>query len=296
VNKLLTSLILSTITLISLLLISQPSLASNLVKDANQGDSKPLRIAVSSNFSPVLTKLIPQFLNETGIQTEIISGSSGTLYQQILHGAPYDIFLSADDIHPKRLASGDFIVEGSLQTYALGQLAFWSAKSSIKPDQKFSDVLLAHLINSNAPTKIAIANPKIAPYGQRAFETLESLNLFGSFEHKFIVGINVSQTFQQVRSHAVTAGFVALSQLKINNLQGLIVPESLYSPIKQQLVILKTSKKVTQAKQLSNFLLNAKIQDNIAKFGYKAVKTNDSIDAISLRTSSLLNNEAESVL
>ncbi|WP_426359978.1 molybdate ABC transporter substrate-binding protein [Pseudocolwellia sp. HL-MZ19] len=263
---------------------------------AKNSNNKPLRIAVSANFSPVLTKLIPLFLNESGIDSEIISGSSGTLYQQILHGAPYDMFLSADDIHPQRLADADFIVAGSLHTYAIGQLAFWSASKDFSSEQDLSSLLLSYSNNTSNSAKIAMANPNTAPYGQRAFETLESLNLWNVFQNKLIIGINVSQTFQQVRSHAVGAGFVALSQLKINNLQGLTVPEALYNPIKQQLVILKNSKKIAAAQQLCAFLLKAKTQESISQYGYKKIESISSAKVISTTPSQTVENSLENSL
>lgn len=276
VNKPLVIAITVVVTLVSYLLTSHNSYANNNINNSNVHNSNvhnsninnktPLRVAVSSNFSPVLTKLIPLFLNETGIHTEVISGSSATLYQQIIHGAPYDIFLSADDIHPQRLASKSYIVKNSLQTYAIGQLAFWSANKNFNHEQNLSALLVNYL---NTSSRIAIANPKTAPYGQRALETLEALNLWDKFKHKTITGINVNQTFQQIRSHSVKAGFVALSQLKVNNLEGIVVSAKLYSPIKQQLVILKNSKKITKAKKLSEFLTRSTIQDFIKKYGYK---------------------------
>ncbi|WP_077341301.1 molybdate ABC transporter substrate-binding protein [Pseudocolwellia agarivorans] len=229
--------------------------------------SKPLRVAVSSNFAPVLTQLAPTIFNETNITIDIISGSSGTLYQQIIHGAPYDMFLSADDIHPQRLASESFTVKNSLQTYAIGQLAFWSANKNFNPQQNLTNLLNEYLVNSS---KIAISNPNTAPYGQRAVETLNALGFWEKFKDKTITGINVNQTFQQIRSHAVTAGFVALSQLKLNNLHGIVVPEDLYSPIKQQLVILKNSKRIEAAEKLALFIQTSAIQKIIASYGYKA--------------------------
>lgn len=289
VNKILRALTFPIITFLSLLLISPSSLA-------NKSNNKPLRIAVSANFSPVLTKLIPIFLGESGIHSEVISGSSGTLYQQILHGAPYDMFLSADDIHPQRLADADLIVAGSLQTYAIGQLAFWSANKNFSSEQDLSTILLSYSNSTSNSARIAMANPKTAPYGQRAFETLESLNLWNNFKNKLIIGINVSQTFQQVRSHAVDAGFVALSQLEINNLKGLAVPETLYKPIKQQLVILKSSKKNAEAQQLSDFLLNAKTQESISQYGYKKIEISTSVEITSTPLSQTVDNSLENNL
>lgn len=185
-----------------------------------------------------------------------------------MHGAPYDMFLSADDIHPNKLSEHSLIVKNSLQTYALGQLAFWSATETIKPKQNITYVLSQYIKNAN---RIALANPNTAPYGNRALETLQSLGLWQHFKNKVITGINVSQTFQQLRSGAVKGGFVALSQLKVNNLQGLTIPETLYTPIKQQLVILKRSKKINAAQKLMTFLQDKNTQKIIKSYGYKVI-------------------------
>lgn len=235
--------------------------------EKNDVTKQPLRVAVSANFSPVLIKLLPEFTHKHNIKVEVISGASGALYQQIIHGAPYDMFLSADDVHPNKLSENSLIVKNSLQTYALGQLAFWSAEEIIKPKQGIAYVLSQYIKNAN---RIALANPNTAPYGNRALETLQSLGLWQHFKNKVITGINVSQTFQQLRSGAVKGGFVALSQLKVNNLQGLTVPETLYTPIKQQLVILKRSNKMNAAQKLVTFLQDKNTQKVIKSYGYKA--------------------------
>jgi len=238
--------------------------------------TSPLRVAVSANFSPVLTKLIPEFTRKHNINVDIISGSSGTLYQQIMHGAPYDVFLSADDVHPNKLQENNRIIKGSLQTYALGQLAFWSTKPitlSINSKANTDTNRIQVLINTiNNTTRIAIANPNTAPYGNRAFETLQNLGLWQKVSNNIITGINVSQTFQQLRSGSVQSGFVALSQLHINNLQGITIPETLYTPIKQQLVILKSSKQISAATVFTEFLQSNAVQQNIAHYGYKIAR------------------------
>lgn len=262
----------SFLLLASSLLVNQYSYANDKLHIHKVNNDTPLRVAVSSNFSPVLNKLIPLFLKQSGIRTEIISGSSATLYQQIKHGAPYDLFLSADHVHPQRLSSQSLTIKNSLQTYALGQLAFWSANKTFNNTASLSTILKNHLEHSS---KIAIANPDIAPYGQRAKETLKALSLWNSFQDKVITGINVNQTFQQIRSQSVKSGFVALSQLQLNNLQGIIVPDTLYSPIKQQLVILKQSKQPSSAKMLVEFLQQPSIQKRIAQYGYKVRTDNE---------------------
>lgn len=226
-----------------------------------------VRIAVASNFSPVLEKLLPQFTRQTNIPTQIISGATGVLFQQIKHGAPFDIFLAADSRRPQQLSDDKLIVDNSLQTYAIGKIAFWS--SNPKDSEKLN---LKNLTSGQIkPNRFAIANPNIAPYGKAAKQALIALKLWKNYQTKLITGININQTFQQIRSGAVTMGIVANSQLKINGLSGIVIPQKYYQPIEQQLVILQASKHKTQALQLKSFLLSKKIQQEIVDFGY-AVK------------------------
>jgi molybdate transport system substrate-binding protein len=223
---------------------------------------KPLRIAVSSNFSPILKQLLPEFKQQIGINTQIISGVTGGLYQQIKHGAPYDVFLSADSLRPQKLAQDKLIVVGSRKTYAFGQLALYSAQKSHLNWQDVTD------ITHDNSKRLAIANPKTAPYGKAAQQCLQKQELWQAINRKLVIGNNIGQTFQQVRSQAVFIGIVAFSQLKLNKLSGELLPQSCYSPIKQQLVILKNSAQIKAAQQLSDFLLSAKSQQKIAQWGY----------------------------
>lgn len=228
--------------------------------------AQPLRIAVASNFFPLLTQLVPKFTQQTGIQVQIISGATGALFQQIRHGAPYDIFLAADSIRPKKLMEQQLIVTDSLKTYAYGQLALFSAIDR--------NISLKNLQNkSKSNTRLAIANPNTAPYGLAAKQSLTNLGLWQRYKNNLIIGMNINQTFQQVRSGSVQFGIVAYSQLILNKLNGELLPESSYSPIKQQLVILINSKNIKQAKIFSTFILNDKTQLLISKVGYKKIKT-----------------------
>lgn len=245
---------------------------------------KPLRIAVSSNFAPVLSILLPEFIDKTGIKAEIISGASGALYQQIHFGAPFDLFLSADDVHPKRLQAASLVFPKSLTTYAIGQLAFWSSDKTFNAQHSLLSVLTTYRNNSS---KIAIANPKSAPYGQRAVEVLQHLGFWQTFNKKIITGVNVNQTFQQIRSQSVNGGFVALSQLRLNKLKGIRVEQIYYQPIEQQLVILKNSKKIAQAKQFLNFLFDKNTQQRIEGFGYSPLNANPISTTTSPKTLSL---------
>ena len=231
---------------------------------SNSADAaQPLRIAVAANFAPVLTKLLPQFTQKTGITPQIISAGTGTLYQQLRHGAPFDVFLGADTLHAKKLADLDLIINNSRKTYALGQIALYSANSTTTSVDDLQNL-------ANQKKRLAIANPRSAPYGLAAKQCLIKLNLWQTLHNKLVMGNNVGQTFQQLRSQAVPLGIVAYSQLKLNKLRGTLLPLSCYSPIKQQLVILKSTKQKNLAQAFSVFLLSASIQQQIKKFGYNA--------------------------
>jgi molybdate transport system substrate-binding protein len=225
-------------------------------------DETPLRIAVASNFAPTLKKLLARY-NPDQIKFPnplIIPASSGTLFLQIKHGAAFDLFLSADRERPELLTEANLALIGSQQTYAYGQLALWSAKHEIAADP--------FIALKNNKQRLAIANPRIAPYGKAAKQVLENLQLWESYRTRFIQGINIGQTFQQTRSQAVSLGIVSNSQLVLNNLQGVTIPAHLHRPIEQQLVILKRSQHIPQAQRFVKFLMSEQSQQFIADSGY----------------------------
>lgn len=200
---------------------------------------KSLKIAVAANFAPTLKKVAHEFTQKTGIKVTIIPGSTGKLYSQIKNGAPFDIFLAADNERPKmlvdeKLATGQF-------TYAVGQLVLWSPSDKIKNlDFLESDF-----------TKLAIPNPKLAPYGQAARETLKELKLWDKINHKIVIGENVSQTLEFARSGNTDAAFVSFSQVK--DLPGslIIIQQKYHSPITQDGCIVKESR---EAEKFVEFL------------------------------------------
>lgn len=228
-----------------------------------QKQQVPLRIAVASNFAPALKLLLAEFSKKEQIEFQIISAATGTLYQQIKHGAPFDIFLAADSLRPEKLEQEQLIIADSRKTYALGQLALWSATQQVN-DLRSLNNLVGYL---------AIANPDIAPYGKAAKQVLKHLSLWSQLKNKLVTGININQSFQQVRSKAVPIGIVALSQLKMNQLHGVIIPSHYYQPIAQQLVILKSSKQVDYAKKVSHYLLQTQSQNRLKALGYLSAMT-----------------------
>ena len=164
---------------ISLILSSASHVHADSAKD------KPLRIAVAANFTPVLKKLLPEFHQQTNIDTQIISGATGALFLQISHGAPFDLFIAADSARPAKLEQLGLTLVNSRQTYALGQLALWSTNSSTQLSDLSSEL-------KKSSQRFAIANPTTAPYGKAAKETLAHLGLWQYYKDKLIQGINVS--------------------------------------------------------------------------------------------------------
>lgn len=224
------------------------------------GQQAPLRIAVAANFAPVLEKILVGFSRQYKIEVQVISAASGTLYQQIRHGAPFDVFLSADSVRPQKLIQEKLALPDSLHTYAFGQLALWSAQHQTLTFDNLQGFT----------GKFAIANPRTAPYGKAAKQALLHLSLWEKINPQLVIGINVNQTFQQIRSQAVPYGIVAYSQLKLKDLQGRLIPQHFHQPIAQQLVILKSTRNADYAQQLVSYLLSDDTQKKISQFGYLA--------------------------
>lgn len=198
--------------------------------------AEQLRIAVASNFYSTLSLIKQQFEKEYNEKIVIIKGSTGKLYAQIKHGAPYDIYMAADVRRPQLLEEQQLTIKNSRYTYANGLLALWSKKNQ--------DNVLS-LLQKGQFKKLAIANPKTAPYGFATTEVLSALKLNEIVKDKIVYGENIAQAFQFVQSGSATLGFVALSYVKPINKEYWQVPQYLYSPLKQQMVILIKSKNKT---------------------------------------------------
>jgi len=247
-------------TLFILLTVSLLCIANSQAQQDNHSSkgtpNKPLRIAVAANFTPVLKILLADFTKQTGIKSQLISGASGAMFLQIKHGAPFDIFLSADSERPILLEQAGLTLAKSRKTYALGQLALFSSTMNSLKELK------------TPPNRFAIANPDIAPYGKAAKQALEHLDLWKVYKDHLIKGINVGQTFMQLRSKSVADGIVAQSQLVLNGLSGVLIPTNYHQAIEQQLVIIKASKNQRQAQKLTKFLLSPDSQKLIVNYGY----------------------------
>jgi molybdate transport system substrate-binding protein len=224
-----------------------------------QAQAQPLRVAVATNFSATLAKLIDDYQAVTNTTVQISSASTGMLYHQILHGAPFDIFLAADSIRPELLERQQLILENSRKTYAFGQLALWSASQT--------NISLNTLKTHDG--RLAISNPKISPYGKAASQLLKHLALWKKVQGRLVMGNNIGQTFQHLHTGAVPLGLVAYSQVADKPQRQVVkIPAQLHQPIIQQLVILKRSNKIDQAKQFVAFLLSKDSQHKLKQRGY----------------------------
>ncbi len=235
-----------------------------LLFGANTALADQTIIAVSANFLSPVKAIVKAFEKSTGHKAIISVGSTGQIYSQIINGAPYDVFLSADKRRPEMLENDRLIVKGSRFTYAIGKLALYSSR------EKYVDVN-GKILNSERFSRIAMADPKIAPYGLATKETLVKLGLYKSLRSKMVQGISVSQAFQFVYSGSVELGFVALSQIKGLKAYGgsyWVVPEDMHSPIEQQAVLLKKGRMNRVATGFVEFLQGNEAKKIIDNFGY----------------------------
>lgn len=225
-------------------------------------------VAVASNFSHSMQTLVQEFGSTSEHKVVLTFGSSGKFYAQLRQGAPYDLFFSADQAKPLALEKDGLIVNGSRFTYAVGRLVLWSVKTD--PLQNIEDRFKSHDFK-----KLALPNPKLAPYGQAAMQVLTQMNLLGSTKAKWIQGENVSQVYQFVGSGNVDLGFVAWSQVLAKGTsleQYWLVPEIYHQPIKQDVVWLKRAKSNLAAKALLDFVRSEKAKAIIIEQGYSTVQ------------------------
>ena len=222
-------------------------------------------VAVAANFTAPMKAIAEVFAAATGHQATLSFGSSGKFYAQITNGAPYEVFLSADQEKPQSLEEAGEVVPGSRFTYSLGALALWSADSDIAVN---ADTLEAGDIN-----KLAIANPKLAPYGAAALEVMDKLGVRESLAARLIQGENIAQTYQFVSSGNARLGFVALSQVyadgAITSGSAWIVPDNLYTPIRQDAVLLLKGRDNPAAVALLDFLKGPQARKIMISYGYR---------------------------
>lgn len=219
-------------------------------------------VAVAANFTEAAKEIAAAFQKKTGHEAVLSFGASGQFYTQITQDAPFQVFLSADDERPKKLVEDGLGIADSRFTYAIGKLVLWSKSAELV---KGEDTLKA-----NAFTKLAIANPTAAPYGTAAIETLKALKIYDAVQPKIVQGNSISQAFQFIDTGNAELGFVALSQLAGNTTGSRwLVPAALYTPIRQDAVLLKKGASSEAAIAFIAFLKGPEARAVIEKFGYE---------------------------
>ena len=225
-----------------------------------------IRVATAANFYPVLIKIKKLFEEETSHSITIIRGSTGKLYAQIIRGAPFDVFLSADSARAEKLVKQGNSLDGKSYVYAVGQLVVWH------PDATNSQVIREKLFSGDF-NKLAIANPKIAPYGKASIEALKTLEIYEEVKDKLVFGENISQTLQFVDSGAADIGFVARAH--VYDSMHWEVDTYLHKPIIQKMILLKQTKDPQIAEAFIQFMQSDKIKKLIEANGYAKIKKNN---------------------
>ncbi len=228
-------------------------------------EADEVQVAVAANFLAPLQEIAKSFEKETGHQTLITSGATGQLFTQIQHGAPFEVMISADAKTPKKLVKNELALADSQFTYARGKLVLWSVDPAVVDAS-------GAVLKSDKFKHLAIANPKTAPYGTAAMETLDKLGLTASLKSKLVEGENISQAKQFVDTGNAEVGFVALSQIykngKITKGSAWVVPLDLYAPIYQDAVLLKKGEDNPAATALLNYLKSDKAKAIMTTYGY----------------------------
>ena len=219
-------------------------------------------VAVAANFTDAAKEIAAAFKQKTGHEAVLSFGSSGQFYTQITQDAPFQIMLSADDERPKKLVEDGLGVADSRFTYAIGKLVLWSKTTDFVKGEE--------TLRAGAFTKLSIANPTAAPYGAAAVETLKALKIYETLQPKIVQGNNIAQAFQFIDTGNAELGFIALSQLAGNpGGSRWLVPQPLYTPIRQDAVLLKKGAANEAATAFIAFLKGPEARAIIEKYGYE---------------------------
>lgn len=241
----------------SALLLSVLALSARSAED--------IHVAVASNFTAPMNDIVEAFERNSDHHVVLSFGASGKFYAQIRNGAPFQVFLSADQAKPQALVQEGWTVESTRFTYALGALALWSRDPGLVDPQ-------GRILNEGNFNKLALANPRLAPYGVAAVEVLENLELVEETRSRWVRGENIAQTYQFVYTGNAEVGFVALSQViqngKLKGGSAWLVPPDRHSPIRQDAVLLKRGADSEGARALWRFLQSDTARGIIESYGY----------------------------
>lgn len=244
------------------------ALAGSLFVAAAQAGE--VTVAVAANFTSPMQKIAKAFEQDTGHKAQLAFGATGKFYAQIKNGAPFAVLLAADDETPTRLEKEGLAMAGTRFTYATGRLALWSKRPNVVDDK--GEVLRSNSLNKIGIHKIAIADPKLAPYGIAAMEVIHKLGVQGSVIPKLVQGESIGQAYQFVSTENAQLGFVALSQISVDGriTQGSawVVPQHLHTPLKQDAVLLNAGKDNAAAQALLKYLQGDTAKAIITSYGY----------------------------
>ena len=230
--------------------------------------AQKVNVAAAANLRYVLEEIKTAYIKQhPKAKVNLTFGASGMLVQQIQNGASFDFFMAADNEFPVKLKDNG-LTTGPMSTYAFGKLAIYSTSLDVNK-------LGLEALKSSTIKKLAIANPETAPYGERAIELLKSQKLYDGLKSKIVLGENIAQTAQFAFTGNAEVGFIALSLALAPDMAGqgsyYIVPQSLYKPIEQACILIKTPVLNTEAAKFKKFVLSPETKAIWEKWGYKTV-------------------------
>ena len=237
-----------------------------LAASATGARSAEVLVAVAANFTAPMQKIVAAFAADTGHTAVLSFGSTGKFYAQIKNGAPFQLLLAADDEAPARLEKEGQALPGTRFTYAIGRLVLWSAQPGLVDGK-------GEVLRRPSQARIALADPKLAPYGAAAVEALAKLGLLQRLQSRFVQGENIAQTYQFAATGNAALAFVALSQMMVDGRIGKgsawVVPANLHAPIRQDAVVLAAGKDNPAAAALNAYLRGEKARAIIRSYGYE---------------------------
>jgi molybdate transport system substrate-binding protein len=240
------------------------------------GAAQNLKIAAASDLTAALANLTPEFEKESGIHVNISLGSSGNFFAQIQNGAPFDLFLSADQSYPQKLEQAGLAEPGTLLTYARGKLVLWMPANSPPQFAADKNVILTGDLNpllSSSVQRIAIANPAYAPYGRAAEAVLRHYGIYDHLKPRLVLGENISQTAQFGQSGNAQAAFIAMAlavtpEMRRNG-RFVVLPQESYPPLDQAAVVLRSSRQKMEARRFLEFLQSPEARKILREFGFE---------------------------
>ncbi len=225
--------------------------------------SGEVQVAVASNFTAPMQRIASQFQRDTGHKAQLTFGASGRFFAQITNGAPFEVFLSADDVTPARLEAQGNAVAGSRFTYAVGRLVLYSTMPGVVDER-------GAVLRTGTFAHLSIADPTAAPYGLAAIQTMQKLKLCPVLLPKIVRGSSITQAYQFVATGAAELGFVAQSQvIKVPGGSRWLVPAKLHQPIDQQAILLRTGAANPAAAAFIKFLKGPEAVAIIKRYGYE---------------------------